>query len=151
MTSKNLWETLLVVFATAVITLIFLFGVTNSRVPAATPNDILAQVRSASQLSDVQPSDYYFQSLQSLVDKYGVNVAYPDGTFRPNRAMTRGEFAIFLNTALDRLVNKEITAKTADLGTKEELAILQKQAEKLQEEIESLRQYRRRVSPNNRL
>ncbi len=101
-------------------------------------------------MSDVQPSDYYFHSLESLIQRYGVNVAYPDGTFRPDRAMTRGEFAIFLNTALDRLVNNEITAKTSDLGTKEELVTLQKLAEKLAAEVETLRS-RESVFPNGHL
>ncbi len=51
--------------------------------------DELAQVTSVSQLSDVQPSDWAFQSVQSLVERYGCIAGYPDGTFKGNRAMTR--------------------------------------------------------------
>lgn len=40
----------------------------------------MAQVTSVSQLSDVQPSDWAFQALQSLVERYGVIAGYPDGT-----------------------------------------------------------------------
>lgn len=150
MTLHNWGKKLALFLATGVVTLLIFIGTTTSKVPAATPNHILAEVRSASQLSDVQPSDYYFHSLESLIQRYGVNVAYPDGTFRPDRAMTRGEFAIFLNTALDRLVNNEITAKTSDLGTKEELVTLQKLAEKLAAEVETLRS-RESVFPNGHL
>lgn len=40
-----------------------------------------AQVTSVSQLSDVQPTDWAFQALQSLVERYGCIAGYPDGTF----------------------------------------------------------------------
>lgn len=42
----------------------------------------IAQVTSVSQLSDVQPTDWVFQALQSLVERYGCIAGYPDGTFR---------------------------------------------------------------------
>jgi len=49
----------------------------------------LEQVTSVSQLSDVQPTDWAFQALQSLVERYGCIAGYPDGTYRGNRALTR--------------------------------------------------------------
>jgi hypothetical protein len=39
------------------------------------------QVTSVSQLKDVQPTDWAFQALQSLVERYGALAGYPDGTF----------------------------------------------------------------------
>ena len=51
-------------------------------------NDPLGQVTSVSQLSDVSPTDWAFQALQSLIERYGCISGYPDGTFRGNRAMT---------------------------------------------------------------
>ncbi|GAB4368975.1 MAG: hypothetical protein Kow00121_08540 [Elainellaceae cyanobacterium] len=65
--------------------------------------DPLGQVTSVSQLSDVQPTDWSYQALQSLVERYGVIVGYPDGTFQGDRALSRYEFAAALNAALDRL------------------------------------------------
>ena len=67
-------------------------------IPAETNSAIVsledeAQVTSVSQLSDVQPTDWAFQALQSLVERYGCIVGYPDKTFRGNRALTRYEFA----------------------------------------------------------
>ena len=44
-------------------------------------NDTMAQVTSVSQLSDVQPTDWAFQALQSLVERYGCIAGYPDGTY----------------------------------------------------------------------
>ncbi|MGL6284540.1 MAG: hypothetical protein ACRC2J_19215, partial [Microcoleaceae cyanobacterium] len=43
--------------------------------------NILDQVTSVSQLSDVQPTDWAFQALQSLVERYGCIAGYPDGTY----------------------------------------------------------------------
>ncbi|NJN61818.1 MAG: iron uptake porin [Coleofasciculaceae cyanobacterium RL_1_1] len=64
----------------------------------------LDQVTSVSQLSDVQPTDWAFQALQSLVERYGCIAGYPDGTFRGNRALTRYEFAAGLNACLDQIL-----------------------------------------------
>jgi hypothetical protein len=63
----------------------------------------LSQVTSVTQLSDVQPTDWAYQALQSLVERYGCIAGYPDGTFRGNRPMTRYEFAAGLNACLDRI------------------------------------------------
>jgi hypothetical protein len=98
----------------------------------------VAQVTSVSQLSDVQPTDWAFQALQSLVERYGVIAGYPDGTFRGNRAMTRYEFAAGLNAALDR-VNELIAAGTADQVRKEDLATLQRLQEEFAAELATLR------------
>lgn len=47
------------------------------------------QVTSVSQLADVQPTDWAFQVLQSLIKRYGIIVGYPDLTYRGDRAITR--------------------------------------------------------------
>ncbi|MDZ8186988.1 MAG: iron uptake porin [Nostoc sp. ChiSLP02] len=101
-------------------------------------NDSLKQVTSVSQLSDVQPTDWAFQALQSLVERYGVIAGYPDSTFKGNRALTRYEFAAGLNAALDRL-NELIATSTADLVRKEDLATLQKLQEQFAPELAELR------------
>ncbi|MCC5640367.1 iron uptake porin [Nostoc sp. CHAB 5844] len=88
-------------------------------------NEFQAQVTSVSQLSDVQPTDWAFQALQSLVERYGCIAGYPNSTYRGNRALTRYEFAAGLNACLNR-VNELIASSTADLVTKEDLATLQK-------------------------
>ncbi|MEB3291119.1 MAG: iron uptake porin [Leptolyngbya sp.] len=61
----------------------------------------LAQITSVSELTDVSPSDWAFQALQSLVENYGCIQGYPDRTFRGNRSLTRYEFAAGLNACLD--------------------------------------------------
>ncbi|MBD2020506.1 iron uptake porin [Leptolyngbya sp. FACHB-36] len=98
----------------------------------------LEQVTSVSQLSDVRPTDWAFQALQSLVERYGCIVGYPDQTYRGNRALTRYEFAAGLNACIDR-VNELIAAATADLVKKEDLVALQKLQEEFAAELASLR------------
>jgi Carbohydrate-selective porin, OprB family/S-layer homology domain len=96
------------------------------------------QVTSVSQLSDVKPTDWAFQALQSLVERYGCIAGYPDRTYRGNRALTRYEFAAGLNACLDR-VNELIAAGTANLAKKEDLAAMQKLQEQFAAELATLR------------
>ncbi|WP_066384143.1 MULTISPECIES: iron uptake porin [unclassified Anabaena] len=105
---------------------------------AGTNNNSLSQVTSVSQFSDVQPTDWAFQALQSLVERYGCIAGYPNGTYRGNRALTRYEFAAGLNACLDR-VNELIATATADLVTKEDLATLQRLQEEFSAELATLR------------
>ncbi len=98
----------------------------------------LGQVTSVSQLSDVKPTDWAFQALQSLVERYGCIAGYPDKTYRGNRAMTRYEFAAGLNSCMDR-VNDLIAASTADMAKKEDLATLRKLQEQFAAELATLR------------
>ncbi|MBW4562479.1 MAG: iron uptake porin [Mojavia pulchra JT2-VF2] len=98
----------------------------------------LSQVTSVSQFSDVQPTDWAFQALQSLVERYGCIAGYPNGTYRGNRALTRYEFAAGLNACLDR-VNELIATATADLVTKQDLATLQRLQEEFSAELATLR------------
>jgi hypothetical protein len=85
-------------------------------------DDSMSQVTSVSQLADVQPTDWAYQALQSLVERYGIIQGYPDGLFRGNRALTRYEFAAGVNAAMDRITQLVANGTTnavskADLDT----------------------------------
>ena len=97
-----------------------------------------AQVTSVSQLSDVQPTDWAFQALQSLVERYGCIAGYPNGTFQGNRALTRYELAAGLNACLNR-VNELIAAGTSSLVGREDLATLQRLRQDFATELTTLR------------
>lgn len=101
-------------------------------------NNSQSQVTSVSQFSDVQPTDWAFQALQSLVERYGCIAGYPDATYRGNRALTRYEFAAGLNACLNR-VNELIATATADMVTKQDLATLQRLQEEFSAELATLR------------
>ncbi len=95
-------------------------------------NDPLGQITQPEVrlLLDISPTDWAFQALQSLIERYGCIGGYPDGTFRGNRAMTRYEFAAGVNQCLDR-ITELIAAATADVVTRDDLTVL----ERLQEEF----------------
>ncbi|AFZ56794.1 carbohydrate porin [Anabaena cylindrica FACHB-243] len=97
-----------------------------------------SQLTSVSQLSDVQPSDWAFQALQFLVERYGCIAGYPNGTFKGNRALSRYEFAAGLNACLDQ-VNKLIASSTSDLAVKTDLETIQRLTEEFNTELAQLR------------
>lgn len=99
--------------------------------------EVQGQVTSVSQLSDIQPTDWAFQALQSLVERYGCIAGYPDGTYRGNRAMTRYEFAAGLNACLER-INELIATSVVDKVTREDLAVLQRLQEEFAAELATL-------------
>ena len=49
------------------------------------------QVTSVTQFSDVKPTDWAYQALSNLVERYGCVAGYPNGTFKGGQAMTRYE------------------------------------------------------------
>ena len=98
--------------------------------------DTIEQVTSISQLSDVQPTDWAFQALQSLVERYGCIAGYPDGTYRGNQATTRYEFAAGLNACLDQILNLvDVEAEV----TAEDLAVIRRLQEEFAAELATLR------------
>lgn len=100
--------------------------------------DGMEQVTSVSQLRDVKPTDWAFQALQSLVERYGCIVGYPDRTFRGNRALSRYEFAAGVNACMDR-ISELIASATSDLVRKEDLLALQRLQEEFAAELAVLR------------
>ncbi len=84
-----------------------------------------AQVTSVSQLSDVQPTDWAFQALQSLVERYGCISGYPDGTFKGNRVLTRYEFAAGVNSCLNRM-NELLQSSVATLVSPEDVKTIER-------------------------
>lgn len=87
--------------------------------------DPLAELTSVRQLSDVEPTDWAYEALQSLMERYGVIAGYPNLTFRGDRVLSRYEFAAALNALTSRI--EEILAKTtSDLAVQEDIETLQR-------------------------
>jgi hypothetical protein len=97
----------------------------------------IEQVTSVSQFKDIEPTDWAFQALQSLVERYACIAGYPNETFRGNRALSRYEFAAGLNTCLDR-INELIATGISNTITKEDLIKLQKLREEFAAELTTL-------------
>ena len=82
------------------------------------------QVSSVTQLSDVRPTDWAYQALSNLVEKYGCVAGYPNGTFGGQKSMTRYEAAAILNACLDRVTEStdELKKLLAEFDT--ELSVI---------------------------
>ncbi len=96
------------------------------------------QVTSVTQFSDVYPTDWAYQALANLVQRYGCVAGYPNGTFRGNRAMTRYEAAALLNACLDRIteVTDELRRLLKEFET--ELAIIKGRVDGLEARVGEL-------------
>lgn len=80
----------------------------------------LQQVTNVNQLRDVSPTDWAYEALRSLVDRYGCIVGYPNQTYRGNQALSRYEFAAGLNACLnqiERLIASSEAIMREDLDT----------------------------------
>lgn len=96
------------------------------------------RITSVSELSDVQPTDWYFRSLQSLVERYQCISGYPDGTFRPNRAITRKEFVAALNACLEKVTTLLAEGKGGS-ASQDDLALIKKLQENFAADLSVLR------------
>jgi hypothetical protein len=96
------------------------------------------QVTSVNQFSDVRPTDWAYQALTNLVEKYGCVAGYPNGTYKGGQAMTRYEAAALLNACLDRVT--EVTDELQRLMDefKKELAVLKGRVDGLEAKVGSM-------------
>ncbi|WP_411870859.1 iron uptake porin, partial [Vulcanococcus limneticus] len=81
------------------------------------------QVTSITQFSDVQPTDWAFQALSNLIERYGCVAGYPNGTFKGRQALTRYEAAALLNACLDRITEVTDELKRLLKEFEKELAV----------------------------
>ena len=62
-----------------------------------------SQVTNVNQLRDVSPTDWAYEALRSLVDRYGCIAGFPNQTYRGSQPLTRYEFAAGLNSCLNQI------------------------------------------------
>ena len=85
----------------------------------------LSQVTNVNQLRDVSPTDWAYEALRSLVDRYGCIAGFPNQTYRGNQALSRYEFAAGLNSCLnqiERLIASQGSVSQEDLDRVNRLA-----------------------------
>ena len=78
------------------------------------------QVTNVNQLRDVSPTDWAYEALRSLVDRYGCIAGFPNQTYRGSQPLTRYEFAAGLNSCLnqiERLIASQGSIGSEDLDT----------------------------------
>ncbi len=96
------------------------------------------QVTSVNQFSDVQPTDWAYQALSNLVEKYGCVAGYPDGTFKGKQALSRYEAAALLNSCLDRVTEATDELQKLLSEFKVELATIKGRVDKLDSKVGKL-------------
>ncbi|MEA5597124.1 iron uptake porin [Rivularia sp. UHCC 0363] len=82
------------------------------------PNELNeSQINSVDDFSDIDRNHWAFKAFKSLIEKYGVLIGYPDGTFRGTEKMSRYEFAAGMNQALEKInqsIKDELRGKLSD-------------------------------------
>ncbi len=86
--------------------------------------DNLGQITNVNQLRDVAPTDWAYEALRSIVDRYGCISGFPNQTYRGNQPLSRYEFAAGLNSCLnqiERLIASSESVSEFDLDTIQQL------------------------------
>jgi hypothetical protein len=96
------------------------------------------QVTSINQFSDVRATDWAYQALANLIERYGCVAGYPDGTFKGRQALTRYEAAALLNACLDRVTEVTDELKRLMAEFEKELAVLKGRVDGLESKVETL-------------
>lgn len=104
----------------------------------ARAGDILTELPSVSQLADVQGTDWAFEALRSLVERYGCLAGQSDRvqTFAGNRPLTRYEFAAGLNHCLKQM-NERLKPPPNAVST-QDLTMIQRLQEEFAAELATL-------------
>ncbi len=140
--TRSFWQTLKV-SPVLVAASLFATSSANAQAPSAEGKDVdqtlqqinnyqqigqdssLSQVTNVNQLRDVSPTDWAYEALRSLVDRYGCISGFPNQTYRGNQALSRYEFAAGLNSCLnqiERLIASQGSVGQEDLDTVNRLA-----------------------------
>ena len=98
-------------------------------------DDALGQVNNISQLRDVSPTDWSYEALRGLVDRYGCIAGFPDQTFRGNQPLSRYEFAAGLNSCLNQIERLIASMETVSA---EDLAIVRRLTQEFEAELAAL-------------
>jgi len=96
------------------------------------------QVTSITQFSDVKPTDWAYQALSNLIERYGCVAGYPNGTYKGGQAMTRWEAAALLNACLDRITEVTDELKRLMKEFEKELAVLKGRVDSLEAKVGEL-------------
>ena len=116
---------------TGVLLVPFVLGLVQLRTQAAEVDLVgmsrysnLEQATSVAQFSDVRPTDWAYQALINLIERYGCVAGYANATFKGSRPISRFEAAALLNACLDRISEHTDELKSLMQEFQKELAVL---------------------------
>ena len=93
------------------------------------------QVTNVNQLRDVSPTDWAYEALRSLVDRYGCISGFPNQTYRGSQPLSRYEFAAGLNSCLNQI--ERLIASQGAVG-QEDLDTIARLSQEFEAELASL-------------
>lgn len=108
-----------------------------------------SQTDSIDRLQDIKPTDWSYQALRGLIERYGCVSGFPDSTYRGEATISRREFVAGLNSCLNKveeiLTNSDRMSQ-ADVDTvlrlmqefQSDLAILQGRTDGIQARVQDL-------------
>ena len=98
-------------------------------------NNTTGQVTNVNQLRDVSPTDWAYEALRSLVDRYGCIAGFPNQTYRGSQPLSRYEFAAGLNSCLNQI--ERLIASQESVG-QEDLETITRLSQEFEAELASL-------------
>ena len=93
------------------------------------------QVTNVNQLRDVSPTNWAYEALRSLVDRYGCISGFPNQTYRGNQPLSRYEFAAGLNSCLNQI--ERLIASTESVNT-EDIDTINRLSQEFEAELETV-------------
>ena len=93
------------------------------------------QVTNVQQLRDVAPTDWAYEALRSLVDRYGCISGFPNQTYRGSQPLSRYEFAAGLNSCLNQI---ERLIASGEGANEEDLETIQRLSQEFEAELASI-------------
>lgn len=100
------------------------------------PGNNIGQVTNVNQLQDVSPTDWAYEALRSLVDRYGCIAGFPNQTYRGSQALTRYEFAAGLNSCLNQ-IERLIASQGSSVG-QEDIETIARLTQEFEAELATL-------------
>ncbi|MEO0014510.1 MAG: hypothetical protein RLZZ535_2899, partial [Cyanobacteriota bacterium] len=88
------------------------------------------------QLTDIAPTDWAYEALRSLVDRYSCISGFPDQTYRGGQPLSRYEFAAGLNSCLNQI---ERLIASSESVSSEDIATIQRLSQEFAAELTTLR------------
>ena len=95
----------------------------------------MSQINNVQQLRDVSPTDWAYEALRSLVDRYSCISGFPNQTYRGSQPLSRYEFAAGLNSCLNQI--ERLIASTQSVSS-EDIATIQRLSQEFEAELATI-------------
>ena len=99
---------------------------------APAPVSAVEALKGPDQFSDVRPTDWAYEAIDQLVDRYGCVAGFSDGSLLGERAITRFEAAALLNACLEQITVVTDELKRLIKEFESELALIRGRADGLE-------------------